>query len=86
MLLLLPLQAFAGPQLFVFDCGSVKMNSLEMFGLEEGDSDFTELFVPCYLIRHDKGMLLGDGGLPRSVADADGPVIIDARSMVYEKW
>lgn len=86
LLLLLPLQAFAGPKLYVFDCGIIKVDSLEMFGLEEGESDVRELFVPCYLVSHDEGMLLWDGGLPRSVADADGPVVIDGGSMIYDTW
>ncbi len=84
--LLMPLQAVAGPKLFVLDCGSIKMDSLEMFGLEEGESDVSEMFVPCYLVRHDKGLLLWDGGLPRSVADADEPVFLDGGSMVYDTW
>ena len=86
--LILPLEVSAAPtpRLYVFDCGSLKLNSLEMFGLAEGESDVTELFVPCYLISHNRGLMLWDGGLPRSIADAEGPVVIDTGSMVYDTW
>jgi len=85
-LLLISCQVVAGPRLYVFDCGSITLDSLEMFGLREGESDVRELFVPCYLIEHDKGLLLWDGGLPQAIAEADGPVSGEGSVMRYDRW
>jgi N-acyl homoserine lactone hydrolase len=79
-------QAFAGPKLYVFDCGLLNLDSLEIFNLKEGESSVREMFVPCYLIEHENGRLLWDGGLPKSVADAEEPVSIDIGTMVYKRW
>ena len=86
VLILLSSQAFAGPKLYVFDCGLLNLDSLEIFNLTEGESSVREMFVPCYLIEHENGRLLWDGGLPKAVADAEGPVAIDGGTMVYKRW
>lgn len=79
-------QAFAGPKLYVFDCGTVSLDSLDMFNIKENESSVRELFVPCYLIKHANGVLFWDGGLPKSVADAEGPVPFEGGQMVYNRW
>ena len=86
MLLILSGSATAETRLYVFDCGSLKLNSLAMFGLEEKDSPVREMFVPCYLIEHAQGRVLWDGGLPRAIAQAPGPVEIEAGTMTYDRW
>ncbi len=43
------------------------------------------MFVPCYLVTHENGRLLWDGGLPLAVAEAGEPVPVGAGSMVYER-
>jgi N-acyl homoserine lactone hydrolase len=86
LLILISSQAIAGPKLYVFDCGSAEMESMAMFNLEEGDTDVREIFVPCYLIEHANGRLLWDGGLPKSIADAEGAVASDGASMSYNRW
>jgi N-acyl homoserine lactone hydrolase len=86
VLILISSQVFAGPKLYVFDCGLLNLDSLEMFNLTESESSVRQMFVPCYLIEHENGRLLWDGGLPKSVADAEGPVSIDGGTMVYERW
>lgn len=87
LLLLISTQVCAGPRLYIFNCGEIKLDSLEMFGLKESESSVRELFVPCYLVQHDKGLLLWDGGLPKNIADADGPIVSeDGISMNYERW
>ena len=68
LLLLVPSAATAGPKLYLFDCGRIELESVEMFNLKEDETSVRELFVPCYLIRHDRGLLLWDGALPRSTA------------------
>ena len=85
-LIIMSAQSVAGPKLYVFDCGSVRMDSMAMFNLREDESDVNELFVPCYLIKHDKGLLLWDAGLPREVADAEGPVPFEGGAMQYDRW
>lgn len=78
--------AFAGPKLYLFDCGTVRMESLEMFNIKPEESDVRELFIPCYIIRHEDGILLWDAGLPEAIVgtepapDAQGPV------MRYDRW
>lgn len=84
--LFLSIQAFAGPKLYVFDCGTVSLDSLDMFNIKANESSVRELFVPCYLIEHADGLLFWDGGLPKAVADAEGIQTIEGGTMVYERW
>jgi glyoxylase-like metal-dependent hydrolase (beta-lactamase superfamily II) len=77
--------AFAGPRLYVFDCGLLSLDSVEIFNLAEDETSVRELFVPCYLIEHENGRMLWDGGLPLSYAQAEGPVAIDGGSVSYER-
>jgi len=86
LFLLFSLQAAAGPRVYVFDCGTVAMDSLAMFNLKPEESDVRELFVPCYLIKHDKGMLFWDGGLPKAMADAGAPVTAPGSTVTYDRW
>jgi glyoxylase-like metal-dependent hydrolase (beta-lactamase superfamily II) len=85
-LLLISTQVFAGPRLYVFDCGAIEMDSLEMFGLQESESSVRQFFIPCYLVQHEKGLLLWDGGLPKDIADAEGPVLSEGMTMRYDRW
>ena len=83
LLLLMSSGAFAGPKLFVFDCGLLEVDDVTMFGLEPNETAVRELFVPCYLIKHDKGTLLWNTGLPLSVA-GKGRVTLDVGSLAYD--
>ena len=53
-------------KLYVFDCGLIKFDDINFFGLSNEDTEVRELFVPCYIIEHDQGTLLWDAGLPLS--------------------
>lgn len=86
LLLLLALPVQAGPKLYVFDCGRINLDNLELFNLTAEESPVRQMFVPCYLVEHPKGRLLFDGGLPRNVADSDGPVAIEGGSLAYDRW
>jgi glyoxylase-like metal-dependent hydrolase (beta-lactamase superfamily II) len=86
LLLLLSSQAQAGLRLYVFDCGVLYLDNLDMFNITAEESAVREMFVPCYLIEHERGRLFWDGGLPRNVADAEGLVQIDGGSMRYDRW
>jgi N-acyl homoserine lactone hydrolase len=55
-------------RLYVFDCGRIRLGSVEMFGIAAEETDVRELAVPCYVVEHARGRLLWDGGLPSSYA------------------
>jgi glyoxylase-like metal-dependent hydrolase (beta-lactamase superfamily II) len=85
LLLLTSTMAVAGPKLYVFDCGALYLDDIAMFNLQDDETSVRELFVPCYLVEHDKGLLLWDGGLPLPVADAEGRVALEGGFMAYER-
>ena len=59
-------------KLFVFDCGRLNYDSVEGFGITNEETQVRDLIVPCYVIEHEKGRLLWEGGLPSSLAEVDG--------------
>ena len=87
VLLVFAAGASAAPRLYVFDCGVLNLTDADIpqFNLSPDETPVRDLFVPCYLIEHEDGRLLWDGGLPLSVAEADGPVPVGAGSMSYER-
>ncbi|HEY0438328.1 MAG TPA: N-acyl homoserine lactonase family protein, partial [Phenylobacterium sp.] len=68
--------AKAGPKglkLYAMDCGTFAVPDGDMFaddGAYKGVS--RTLIVPCYLIRHPKGDLVWDTGVPQDIADQPG--------------
>ncbi|MCB1703536.1 MAG: N-acyl homoserine lactonase family protein [Halioglobus sp.] len=85
-LLLFSVHATANPRLYVFDCGSVHLDSLEMFNIKPEESDVRDLFVPCYVIEHDDGMLFWDGGLPASMVGSEPPASATGPVTHYQRW
>ena len=59
-------------KLYVFDCGMLRFESIEDFSIADDETDIRDLIVPCYIVEHEKGRLLWDGGLPSKTADVDG--------------
>jgi len=61
-------------KLYVFDCGDIEVRDLSIFtpGINEGQ--VKQMTDSCYLIQHEKGMLLWDAGL----SDSLGPKGVDA--------
>jgi glyoxylase-like metal-dependent hydrolase (beta-lactamase superfamily II) len=62
-----------GLKLYAMDCGSFAVPNADMFaddGAYKGMS--RTLIVPCYLIRHPKGDLVWDTGVPQETADLPG--------------
>lgn len=60
-------------KLYAMDCGQLTMTNADGFaddGAYKGVAK--ELVVPCYLIRHPKGDLVWDTGVPQSIADMPG--------------
>lgn len=57
-----------GVRLYAFDCGEVEVLDLGVFDLGGAYAGRTaRLVVPCFLIRHPKGDLVWDAGLPGSL-------------------
>jgi len=65
----------AGPKLYVFDCGRIRLPNVEAFNLKETDTDVRDLSAPCYVVDHPKGQLLWDAGLPSELAAAEGWIV-----------
>ena len=65
-------QAQSLPRLYVFDCGMLSFEDVAAFGLTNDETDVREMIVPCYMIEHEQGRLLWDGGLPSAVAEQEG--------------
>ena len=84
VLLMMSVPAFASPKLYVFDCGSITLGDVTMFGVKPEETPVRELFVPCYLIEHEKGKLLWDTGLAITAA-GKGRVTLDGGSFIYER-
>ena len=62
-----------GVELYAMDCGRLTVTNADMFaddGAYKGVEK--ELVVPCYLIRHPKGDLIWDTGVPEAIADRPG--------------
>ena len=60
-------------ELYVFDCGDIEVRDLSIFSPGFNEGVVKKLTNSCYLIKHDKGMLLWDAGLNDSL----GPQGID---------
>lgn len=59
-------------KLYVFDCGMLRLENVEDFSVGNNETEVRDLSVPCYVIEHEKGRLLWDGGLPSTTADTEG--------------
>ena len=59
-------------KLYVFDCGMIRFGSIEAFSIADDETDIRDLIVPCYVVEHEKGRLLWDGGLPTATAETKG--------------
>jgi N-acyl homoserine lactone hydrolase len=59
-------------RLYVFDCGNVRVESVEMFGIADHETDIREAAAPCYMVEHPRGRLLWDGGIASVFAASEG--------------
>lgn len=59
-------------KLYVFDCGMLRFDSIVDFSIADDEIEIRDLIVPCYIVEHEKGRLLWEGGLPSKTADVDG--------------
>ncbi len=64
--------ARADVRLFILDCGTITLEDVSPFGLQNDETPVRTLFVPCYLVEHTGAQgtrrLLFDAGLPPAVA------------------
>ena len=74
-----------GPKLYIFDCGYLSFDDVSAFGLTNEETNVREMFVPCYLVEHERGRLLFDAGLPLNIVGA-GTVPLDmGGAMRYDR-
>jgi N-acyl homoserine lactone hydrolase len=59
-------------KLYEFDCGRLRFESIAAFGVADDETTVRELIVPCYVVEHERGRLLWDGGLPSELASEGG--------------
>ena len=59
-------------KLYVFDCGRLRYESIEFFGIRDHETEVRELVAPCFVIEHEEGRLLWEGGLPSTLAESRG--------------
>jgi len=59
-------------KLYVFNCGMLRFESIEDFSVSNEETDVRDFAVPCYVVEHEKGRLLWDGGLPSMTAEVEG--------------
>ncbi|RKH17964.1 N-acyl homoserine lactonase family protein [Corallococcus sp. CA047B] len=72
-------------QLYAIDCGHVQSSDSGSMA-DDGSMDGVggKGIIPCYLIRHPKGDLLWDTGLPESIADMPGGLRPQGSPMHFE--
>ena len=83
--LILSPAALANPKLYVFNCGTLSFDNVASFGLSNDETDVREMFVPCYLIEHERGRLLFDAGLPLGVVGQGDVIPQPGAVMRYER-
>lgn len=60
-------------RLYAMNCGTLTMADADMFADDGAYKGVAKtLIVPCYLIRHPKGDLVWDTGVPEQIADMPG--------------
>jgi hypothetical protein len=60
--------ALRSPRLYVLDCGTIRSDSPEEYGLARNEVAGTNMADPCFLVVHRRGVLLFDTGLPDRLA------------------
>ena len=65
-------QSQASLKLYVFDCGRLRFDSIEAFSVADDETTIRDLIVPCYVVEHEQGRLLWDGGLASATANTPG--------------
>lgn len=62
-------------RLYAMNCGEAHFNDVGRFADDHSlDGQSADSIVPCYLIRHPRGDLIWDTGLPEALADIKGGI------------
>jgi len=61
-------EGLRSPRLYVLDCGTIRSDSAEEYGLARNEVADTNMADPCFLVVHRRGVLLFDTGLPDRLA------------------
>jgi len=76
-------------KLYVFDCGRVRFDDEQLdafdFGLTSEETDVRVLIASCYVVEHERGLLLWDGGLPLATADTEGWQDADGKELRLDR-
>ena len=72
-------------RLYVMDCGELGISDVSLFNVSNDETDVRTMFVPCYLIEHEKGTLLWDAGLDPARVGLGKVVIRPGIYELYEK-
>jgi N-acyl homoserine lactone hydrolase len=56
------------PRLYVLDCGTIRSDTAEEYGLARNEVADTNMADPCFLVVHRQGVLLFDTGLADRIA------------------
>src|SRR3984957_8234761 len=49
-------------RLYIFDCGTIHTTNADAYSLKKEEVGSTEMSIPCILVAHPKGTLMGDNG------------------------
>jgi glyoxylase-like metal-dependent hydrolase (beta-lactamase superfamily II) len=63
-----PPASAAGPRLYVLDCGAIHVADTARYELKRDEVETDQLSVPCFLVRHPRGLLIWETG---AVPDAE---------------
>ena len=63
-----PRSELRSPRLYVLDCGTIRSDSAEEYGLARNEVADTNMADPCFLVVHRRGILLFDTGLADRIA------------------
>ncbi len=69
----------AQTQLYVMDCGEIRYQTIDFFGIDNEDTAVREMFVPCYVVHHKGKYILWDAGLPLALV-GQGDITPDPES------
>ena len=79
----------AALRLYVFDCGRVRFDDEQLdafdFGLTSEETDVRVLIASCYVVEHERGRLLWDGGLPLATAETEGWREVDGKQLRLDR-
>jgi N-acyl homoserine lactone hydrolase len=79
-------QSDAGLKLYVFECGSINVRDVSLFSPGVYKNKSKKFTDTCYLIKHEKGMLLWDSGINDEIANMpEGYSARDGKLMYRQK-